>query len=54
MNPAQKALWFIESHLARELTLEVAARKGLGQRLQPVGCNDIFGADLSRTGPGVP
>jgi AraC family transcriptional regulator len=25
MNPAQKALWFIESHLARELTLEEIA-----------------------------
>jgi len=22
MNPAQKALWFIESHLASELTLD--------------------------------
>jgi len=30
MNPAQKALWFIESHLASELTLdEIAAWSGL-------------------------
>jgi AraC family transcriptional regulator len=28
MNPAQKALWFIESHLARELTLEEIAGVG--------------------------
>ena len=26
MNPAQKALWFIESHLADELTLDEIAR----------------------------
>jgi len=32
MNPAQKALWFIESHLARELTLdEVAAIGGVSR-----------------------
>src|ERR1700737_2665747 len=28
MNPAQKALWFIESHLARELTLDEIATIG--------------------------
>src|SRR5260221_12013680 len=28
MNPGQKALWFIESHLARELTLEQIAGVG--------------------------
>src|SRR5580692_7455408 len=32
MNPAQKALWFIESHLAEELTLdEVAAIGGVSR-----------------------
>jgi AraC family transcriptional regulator len=32
MNPAQKALWFIESHLARELTLdEIAAIGGVSR-----------------------
>ena len=32
MNPAQKALWFIESHLARELTFdEVAAMAGISR-----------------------
>jgi AraC family transcriptional regulator len=32
MNPAQKALWFIESHLASELTLdEVAAIAGISR-----------------------
>src|SRR5438445_9240436 len=32
MNPAQKALWFIESHLAGELTLdEVAAVAGVSR-----------------------
>jgi AraC family transcriptional regulator len=32
MNPAQKALWYIESHLARELTLdEVAAIGGVSR-----------------------
>src|ERR1700730_2814090 len=32
MNPAQKALWFIEGHLARELTLdEVAAIGGVSR-----------------------
>jgi AraC family transcriptional regulator len=32
MNPAQKALWFIESHLARELTLdEIAGIAGLSR-----------------------
>jgi AraC family transcriptional regulator len=29
MNPAQKALWFIESHLADELTLEEIAGVGV-------------------------
>src|SRR5260370_11939168 len=28
MNPAQKALWFIESHLARELSLDQIAGVG--------------------------
>src|SRR2546429_6451882 len=32
MNPAQKALWFIESHLASELTLdEIAAIGGISR-----------------------
>ena len=32
MNPAQKALWYIESHLAEELTLdEVAAIGGVSR-----------------------
>ena len=32
MNPAQKALWFIESHLARELTLdEIAGIAGVSR-----------------------
>ena len=32
MNPAQKALWFIESHLARELTLdEIAGVAGISR-----------------------
>src|ERR1700722_17711908 len=32
MNPAQKALWFIESHLADELTLdEIAAIGGISR-----------------------
>jgi AraC family transcriptional regulator len=32
MNPAQKALWFIESHLARELTLdEIAGIAGISR-----------------------
>src|SRR4051812_20074291 len=32
MNPAQKALWFIESHLASELSLdEVAAMAGISR-----------------------
>ncbi|MEA2887427.1 MAG: AraC family transcriptional regulator, partial [Bradyrhizobium sp.] len=32
MNPAQKALWFIESHLAGALTLdEVAAVAGVSR-----------------------
>src|SRR5512140_307314 len=32
MNPAQKALWFIESHLARELSLdEIAAIGGISR-----------------------
>src|SRR5713226_3684691 len=32
MNPAQKALWFIESHLARELSLdEIAGIAGVSR-----------------------
>ena len=32
MNPAQKALWFVESHLARELTLdEIAGVAGISR-----------------------
>ena len=32
MNPAEKALWFIESHLARELTLdEIAEIAGISR-----------------------
>src|SRR5450631_1849565 len=32
MNPAQKALWFIESHLARKLTLdEIAGIAGISR-----------------------
>jgi AraC family transcriptional regulator len=32
MNPAQKALWFVESHLADELTLdEIAGVAGISR-----------------------
>jgi len=32
MNPAQKALWYIESHLARDLSLdEIAAIGGVSR-----------------------
>ena len=36
MNPAQKALWFIESHLADALTLEEVAAIGGGSRFHMV------------------
>jgi len=35
MNPAQKALWYIESHLACELTLDEVAAIGGVSRVAP-------------------
>jgi AraC family transcriptional regulator len=37
MNPAQKALWFIESHLAGELTLDEIAGIGGVSRFHMCG-----------------
>src|ERR1700682_3291939 len=49
MNPAQKALWYIESHLARELTLdEIAGVAGISRFHMVRACAAATGFSVMR------